>query len=395
MQSLCTTHTVWDSWQLQCLLGQELTDMGAHWTKGEKSRIWREYLSIPQSPKQHVLETMLMQTLISRSTNWNTNMWQSQLLVRAYPALLLTAPKKQTDPVGRPQKSPTFSRESAAHTSHLCITQLLSLFPHQMHMVCLNLGQLDPRLKQILQKRYIPSHSWQSDPKLRPPLLQDRETPWKLHLKWGVWLRLEPLSRTAPANIWTLTSSLILLWGQSVHKTKLTQKYYQKSSSALITRSMYFQRTWVVLLQCCLSHVPPWSEQIRVERKEIIWGAAPRRDYTDFFESQDGGFNKNYYLLIFLKQVSHENLECFHKENPLALPKWRQRKAPCIRVCTDTITFICTTYKIKCTTTLRDCTVDLPQKYQRRNKKESVLVQTRSILAKVPLFSEGQVTSRS
>lgn len=120
-------------------------------------------------------------------------------------------PKQQTDPSRRPQKSHIFARESAAHTSHLCITQVLSLLTHWMHMVCLNLGQLDPRLKQILQKRYIPSHSWQPDLKLHFPPLQDREAPWKLHLKWGVWLRLEPLSRTAPANIWKLNSTLILL----------------------------------------------------------------------------------------------------------------------------------------------------------------------------------------
>lgn len=108
MQNLCTAHTVWDSWQLQCLLEQELTDMGAHWTEGEKCRTWREYLSIAQSPKHHVLEMVVMQALISRSTDWNTNMWQSQLLARAHPALLLTAPK----PADRPC-------EEAREISHL------------------------------------------------------------------------------------------------------------------------------------------------------------------------------------------------------------------------------------------------------------------------------------
>lgn len=98
------------------------------------------------------------------------------------------------------------------HTSHPCITQLLSLLTRLMQMACRNLGQLDPRLKQILQKRFIPSHSWQPDPKLHSAPLQDIEAPWKPHLKWGVWLRLEPLSKTASANIWTLTSPLILLW---------------------------------------------------------------------------------------------------------------------------------------------------------------------------------------
>lgn len=71
------------------------------------------------------------------------------------------------------QKSWIFSRESDAHTSHLCTAQLLSLLTQQMHMVCLNLWQLNLRLKQILQKRYIPSHSWQPDPKLHSSLLHD------------------------------------------------------------------------------------------------------------------------------------------------------------------------------------------------------------------------------
>lgn len=93
MQSLCTAHTVWDPQQLQCLLGQELTDMGAHWTEGETCRIWREYLYIAQSLKHYACKAVLTQVLISRSTNWNTNVWQSQLLARAYPALLLTAPR--------------------------------------------------------------------------------------------------------------------------------------------------------------------------------------------------------------------------------------------------------------------------------------------------------------
>lgn len=212
MQSLCTAHTVWDSQQLQRLLGQELTDMGAHWTKGEKCSIWREHLSIPQSPKHHGLETVVMQALISKSTNWNTNVWQSQLLARAHPALLLPAPKPAGRPARRAQKSPIFSRDSAApHFTPLHHTAPFTL-TYQIHMVCLNLGQLDPRLKQILQKRYIPSHSWQPDPKLHSPPLQEGEAAWKLHLKWGVWLRLEPLFRTAPANIRTLTSPLVLLW---------------------------------------------------------------------------------------------------------------------------------------------------------------------------------------
>lgn len=79
------------------------------------------------------------------------------------------------------QKSWISSRESDPHGSHLCMAQLFSLLTHQTHLFCLNLWQLDPRLKQILQNGYIPSHSWQPDPKLHSPLLHDREALWKLY----------------------------------------------------------------------------------------------------------------------------------------------------------------------------------------------------------------------
>lgn len=202
--------------------------------------------TVSQSPKHRVW--VVTQALISKSTNWNINVWQSQLLARAYPALLLTAPQTADKPYEEATEiSYLFQGISCPHFTPLHHTAPFTSHTTEAYGLP-NLGQLDPRLKQILQRRYIPSHSWQLDPKLHFLPLQDREAPWKLYLKWGAWLRLEPLSRTAPANRWTLTSSLI--FGQSVHKTKLTQKYYQNSSSALLTRSMYFQRTWVVLLQC-------------------------------------------------------------------------------------------------------------------------------------------------
>lgn len=220
MQSLCTAHTVWDPQQLQCLLGQELIDMGAHWTKGEKCRTWREYLYIPQSLKHYAWEAVVTQALMPRSTNWNTNVWQSQFLARAYPALLLTAPKTADRPFDEATEiSHLFQGMSCPHFTPLHHTAPFISHILNAYMVCLNLGQLDPRQEQIVQKRHIPSHSWQPDPKLHFPPLQDREAPWKLHLKWGMWLRLEPLSRTAPANIWKLTSTLILLY-KSVRKTK-------------------------------------------------------------------------------------------------------------------------------------------------------------------------------
>ena len=123
------------------------------------------------------------QLLISRSTNWKlcvTATVPGQSISSSTPDCTWNSSQTlQGGPVS--QKSWIFSRESDAHISHLCMAQLLSLLTHQMHIFSLNLWQLDPRLKHILQKGYIPSHSWQPDPKLHSPLLHDREAPWKLY----------------------------------------------------------------------------------------------------------------------------------------------------------------------------------------------------------------------
>lgn len=44
---------------------------------------------------------------------------------------------------------------------------------------------------------------------------------------------------------------------------------------------------------------------MNVERKEIIREAAPRRVHTDFFENQEGGFNKKLLFTCFFKIRFH------------------------------------------------------------------------------------------